>query len=94
MFYEDHTLLWKVVSWIFLMKIACSWNMNLIMLFSSLSLAYMYVLRKRYKDFKSSQIAMNKSLELERSTSGASIHTNISSASGYKVDIRNKNSID
>ena len=52
----------------------------------------MYVLRKRYKDFKSSQIAMNKSLELERSTSGASIHTNISSASGYKVDIRNKNS--
>ena len=47
----------------------------------------MYILRKRYKNFKSFQIAMNEFLELKKSTSEAGIHTNTDLVSGYKVGI-------
>ena len=55
---KKHILLWALISWICLIKIAWLWSMNFI-IFSSM---YMYALRKRYNDFKGSQMAMNESL--------------------------------
>ena len=49
---------------------------------------YIYViLRKRYKNFKDSQIAMNESLKLRRSISRASIHKKHDLTNEYKVGI-------